>query len=381
MNTLQEKNLVNWSDGMKLNKEIFIAQDNALLSMSYQLSATNLSEIKYGILASPENFKIEIAIDNQNVVSTSLLTCKAITLGGVIIKVDAKEKPDTVVPILRSTIAVGNANTVYWSVLIAQPYDRTPFGEIDNNENPARLPFLKQTAVLQLVEENELKQYLNHPLALIVGKVYVDGSKIRNDDYFIPACMSIQSSEDLIGLHAELDSFLSSLELACSQIVQKIYRKSQQNDLSELAQFLCDRIMIFLAEAITHFRTTMMHEPPVNMISKIVTLARLIKNTIDLRMGSGKDELMNYLCEWCDLKQGELEVLLTNMSVLKYNHYDINSNITPIVQFAKVIGKLFTTLSNLEFIGKKKESGLFVKEEVQQENTQSEVKPKRRFFG
>ena len=112
MNTLQEKYLVNWSDGMKLNKEIFIAQDNALLSVNYQLSATNLSGIKYGILASSESFKIETAVDNQNVVSISLLRCKAITLGGVIINVNGFENPDTVVPILRSTIAVGNSNTL-----------------------------------------------------------------------------------------------------------------------------------------------------------------------------------------------------------------------------------------------------------------------------
>ncbi|HUN03473.1 MAG TPA: hypothetical protein PLS00_11505, partial [Niabella sp.] len=108
----------------------------------------------------------------------------------------------------------------------------------------------------------------------------------------------------------------------------------------------------------------------------------VLKNTIDLRIGSGKDELMNYLCEWCELNQGELESLLSNMAALRYNHNDINQNINAIIEFAKVIGKLFNTLSNLEFIGKRKESGLFVKEEpIASQADSIAPKPKRRFFG
>ncbi|MCH5597547.1 hypothetical protein [Niabella ginsengisoli] len=152
--------------------------------------------------------------------------------------------------------------------------------------------------------------------------------------------------------------------------------------MAELAQFCCDRIMIYLSKAITDFRWLYIYEPPVKMISAIVGLARILKNTIDLRTGSGKEELMNYLSEWSELKQGELESLLTNMATLRYNHNDINENITAIIQFAKVTGKLFNTLSNLEFIGKKKESGIFVKEGyINDTSEHNNTKPKRRFFG
>ena len=118
------------------------------------------------------------------------------------------------------------------------------------------------------------------------------------------------------------------------------------------------------------------------MIAYTVGLARIIKNTIDLRIGSGKEELLNYLAEWCDVNQGELETLLTSIANMQYTHHDINQNLIKIIKFVKVIGKLFDTLSNLEFIGKKKESNIFVKEE--QMNTQADdinkPKPKRRFF-
>ncbi|MFV0607387.1 MAG: type VI secretion system baseplate subunit TssK [Niabella sp.] len=233
-----------------------------------------------------------------------------------------------------------------------------------------------------MADDNQINQYSNHPLALTIGKIIANGNSSVVDQEYIPPCISVSASQDLLGLHSELDSFLAGLEQACSQIVQKIYRKSQQNDLSELAQFLCDRIMLFTGQSITEYRWSYIHESPAKMLSTISGLARVLKNTIDLRIGSGKDELMTYLSEWCELNQGELEGLLSNMAALRYNHNDINENITSIIEFAKVIGKLFNTLSNLEFIGKKKESGLFVKEEQPTNNQpDNQSKPKRRFFG
>jgi len=106
-----------------------------------------------------------------------------------------------------------------------------------------------------------------------------------------------------------------------------------------------------------------------------------MKNSIDMRTGSGKDELMNYLTEWCELKQGELETMLGNLSNTDFDNNDVNKNISDIIAFVKVTLRLFETLSKLEFIGKRKEGGIFVKEE--QTTIQNEVqqpKPRRRFF-
>ena len=99
-----------------------------------------------------------------------------------------------------------------------------------------------------------------------------------------------------------------------------------------------------------------------------------------MRTGSGKEELMNYMSEWCELKQGELETMLSSLANTTFNQNDINKNIQKIVLFVKVTSRLFETLSKLEFIGKRRESGIFVKEEaVQQPDSQG--KPRRRFLG
>lgn len=375
---------VNWADGMKLNKDLFIAQDNAHTYLAQNLIASTLSPIRYGLVPATNNFNVQIAVDNQLTARVTVVSCKAITRGGAPVYIDAGEQSANSdgSPATTLQISSGNTNTFYWAVLIVKPYERNPFGEVNPTENPARFPYIKPGFEVILVENGQINQYAQHPLALMVGKLAVNGSNVTVDQDYLPPCISISASQDLLGLHSELDSFLAGLEQSCSQIVQKIYRKSQQNDLSELAQFLCDRIMLFLGKTITEYRWLDVHESPAKMISSIAGLARVIKNTIDLRIGSGKDELMTYLCEWCELNQGELEGLLSNMAAIRYNHNDINENIGDIIEFAKIIGRLFSTLSNLEFIGKKKESGLFVKEEQQFTPQAADApKPKRRFFG
>jgi len=263
---------------------------------------------------------------------------------------------------------------------MVHPYERQPAGSPNLEENPPRYPNVMPAYTVQVISDSQYKQYANHPYGIIIGKAISTGNEVRADDEYIPPCFSISAHPDLISLYSELDKFLGSLELRCSQIVQKIYKKNQQNELSELVLFLCDRMILFLGQSITNMRWMMMHESPASLFANIASLARVMKNSIDLRIGSGKDEMMTYLSEWCELKQGELETMLSSLAGLRYDNNDINSNIQKVITFVKVSSKLFETLSKLEFIGKKKESGIFVKEEAIG-NTNDPNKARRRFFG
>ena len=44
-----------------------------------------------------------------------------------------------------------------------------------------------------------------------------------------------------------------------------------------------------------------------------------------MRTGSGKEELMNYMSEWCELKQGELETMLSSLANTGFDQNDINN--------------------------------------------------------
>ncbi len=109
----------------------------------------------------------------------------------------------------------------------------------------------------------------------------------------------------------------------------------------------------------------------------MVNLSRVIKSSLDVFAGTGKEDFLNYLTDWCDLNQGAFENVLTETIDMNYVHTDINSSLTRISSFTRLMLSLFKKLNELDYIGKKSDSGIFVKEEVV-ENT--EVKSRRSFL-
>jgi hypothetical protein len=385
---------VNWIDGMKISKEHFIATDDAWKDALFDMASVGLSPLRYGILpsssAGEDPYNVKIALDNQNSLRVTVISCQAITPGGVRIAIPSLSvsgQPATDgVPATVVQLSAFSNDAVWWVVLVVHPYDKQPIGAPDLEENPPRLPYVMPSYTIQVVPDAQFRQYANHPYAVTLGKVVANGGSVRVEDEYIPPCISISASPDLVGLHSELDKFLGTLELQCSQIVQKIYVKKQQNDISELVLFLCDRIMLHLGTAITNMRWTMLHESPAALFATIASLARVMKNTIDLRIGSGKEEMMNYFSEWCELKQGELESMLATLASLRFDNNDINANIKKIITFVKVTTGLFETLGKLEFIGKKRETGIFVTEGGPSgsgfnSSSNDAAKARRRFFG
>ncbi|MDB5247041.1 MAG: hypothetical protein JWQ40_1435 [Segetibacter sp.] len=379
---------VNWVNGMKITKDHFIAQDAAWQDALNDVASLNLSAIRYGVLppsvSGEDTFNIKTTFDNQNYLRVAVLSCNAVTSGGSRIilpslSVSGQANTDGVPATSFQFPATAN-DSAWWIALTVNTFEKQPAGSPDMDDIPPRFPNALPTYAVHVVSDNQYQQFANNPYALIIGRVSIQGKEVKVDDEYIPPCFSISSHPDLVSLHSEIDQFLGSLEIRCSQIVQKIFRKNQQNDISELVMFLCDRMILYLGQSITNMRWTIIHDSPASLFALIVSLARVMKNSIDMRTGSGKEEMMNYLCEWCELKQGELETMLSGLSNLRYDNNDINKNIDKVISFVKVTSKLFETLSKLEFIGKKRETGIFVKEEPMN-NAESQSKGRRRFFG
>src|SRR5690349_12215354 len=78
---------VNWIDGMKINKDHFIAQDNAAQDAISDIATLALSANRYGVIpssaAGEENYDVRIALDNQNTLQVTVVSLQAVTPGGV----------------------------------------------------------------------------------------------------------------------------------------------------------------------------------------------------------------------------------------------------------------------------------------------------------
>jgi hypothetical protein len=179
-------------------------------------------------------------------------------------------------------------------------------------------------------------------------------------------------------MHAQIARSFGQIEIYSVQISQKINRIQQSGILAQTVIQLTDNTSYYLGNCLTQFRWFSLHQHPAAMLSTVVSFARVIKNFIDSKSGAGKEELLNYFAEWCDLSQGDLETLFTSLINSGYDHVHIDKTAALTMNFLVKIEKLFETLNKLDYIGKKKENiELFVAETDQKDIVHT---PKRHGF-
>lgn len=375
---------VNWIDGMKINKDHFIDSTNALLSEINNASQKRITPLNYGL--SPyygdqdsSSIDISISIDGQNTVEVVLRKCLGITLGGHLIDIN----PTTISLLEQSGHILQHQYTIdenenEWFIIIkVNPFKTIPVGNADSDEIPPRHPHSLPEYKLDIIAKGDVNNNeigINH---ITIGKIVLIDNTPTLYENFIPPCSSIQSHPDLRFSYSELSAFLNHMEKYSLHIIQKIHQKKQTNDLAHMVLSLSQNTMRHLNGVIPEFRLIDKHEPPIAMITKLVNLARVIKSSLDVFVGTGKEELLNYLTDWCDLNQGAFENTLVRMIELEYAHTDINASLLKISDFTKLMLSLFKKLNELDYIGKKSDSTIFVKEETVEAD---KVKNRRSFL-
>ena len=374
---------------MKINKSHFIAQERAVVYQIAQATGSLLNDLNYGLLPSGQGgtgLKLFIAIDNQQKVQVRIQQCRAITAGGYYIEFNedtALSGSNLQAPLISTPIPLKELRekaAAYYVVLTINPYKRVPYGFADPAETPIRIPSTVPFFAVDLVSMTEVTRNKLGLYQLVVGKLITEENRISLDEQYIPPCNAVSSHTDLLEIHAALEQFLGKMENWSLQIIQKILQKKQANDMSVIVQKMCEQIMVFTATQLAELKAVGMVQPPVYLVSKVSSLARMIKNIMDCYLGSGKEELINYFTEWCNFSQGELEGAITLLSNHTYDHLDINNSVGKITGFTRILSQLFNQLARLEYIGKRKDAGIFVKEEVITPTSEQTPPPRRRSF-
>lgn len=375
---------VNWIDGMKINKSHFIAMQDNFVDIARDAIGSQVTPITYGLLPvqnTMESIKISLIIDNHKLLRVKIEECHAITPNGARIEISPASSTinmEMLYPEAVFDIKEGNQVTLLANIIV-NPFERAPFGELDPDENPPRYPYLVPTYRLHLVQEGQMVQGSNDAgYQLTVGKIIVNKEETYLQPGYIPPCTMTNSHKSLIEMHTLIDKFMGQLELYAVQISQKINRKQQTNELAVIVLRMSDLIITYLGNEINSLRWLGLYTSPAYMLDKIVRLARIMKNFVDARSGAGKEELLNYLAEWCGLSQGDFEMLFTNLVNVGYNHSQIDKTLKQVDLFMKTIEQLFSALNKLDYIGKRSDTGIFIKE--RKENDPIARTKRSRFF-
>ncbi|GEQ86174.1 hypothetical protein ULMS_16820 [Patiriisocius marinistellae] len=374
---------VNWIDGMKINKDHFIEMEHSLLSHINQSEQKDISPINFGLLPDYSEYgsaiDISLSVDGQDTISVVLNRCRAITLGGY--QIDINDQTRQLLEqsgyILKQEYAIQKDDNEWFVILTVNPFNRIPVGDADPDEEPPRHPHVLPEYKLDILPKSEVSTQEIGKQHITIGKIILENGKPSIDPDFIPPCRSVQSHPDLKFTYNGIGTFLNQMEAYSMHIIQKIHQKKQTNDLAIMALHLTEQVLRHLNGSITDFRFKDRYAPPVQMISRIVNLGRVIKSSLDVHVGTGKEDFLNYLTDWCDLNQGAFENVLIETIEMEYVHTNLNEALVKTSDFTKLMLSLFKKLNELDFIGKKSDSGIFVKEEVV-DNT--EVKSRRSFL-
>lgn len=377
MDEKHKQYFVNWIDGMKINKDHFISMENAMIYQQHIVSKSLINPYNFGILPGIDGesaLDISFEINTHNHVNVNVNRCKAITAGGFIIDLDttAPELSEFEISINDFDLQSAEDNSgEFYIVLKIMPYGRVPVGNADPKENPPRHPYVIPEYGVFIIPVEQMNKAGFGDFFQVIGKLLIKDNVPELDKEYIPPCSRVSSDERLLAIDNKLIEFFSKLEVDIMRIIHKIHAKQQKSPLASSVMLFADKIAAFQGLHITKQRLFLKHLPPVTLFEAISQFARLLRNTFNTQPPERKEEMINYFSDWSNLKQGELEELMISTVNFNYNHYEIAAVMAKMMDFIDTMAVLFETLSHLEYIGKRRDTQIYIKEEE---------KPKRSFL-
>lgn len=353
---------VNWVDGMKINKNHLINLEEYFTACIIDNRNIGLDEFNYGLIpikrSDNQFLDINIIVDNQNYLIVKILECHAITPGGNRIEIVNEESEDKRMILKNVEASYNLANSGdndLFLIISMDPYSRIPIGVPNTNELPLRLPNVVPKYKLHILPVKDVMGYRLGPNMLTVGKIQVAQGRPEINEEYIPPCQSMDAHPKLAEFHTFIDKSISSLEKNTVQILSNINEKPETNVLTDIVSYISNNLLRFISNTITYNRWFIKTKPPIYLFEYIVRMARILKNSFDIRSKEEKEVMLNYFSEHFGISSSEFKQLLDNTIILNYEHTDINDSIKRTEDFMNVISQLFNELSKMELIsGKKK---------------------------
>ena len=357
---------VNWIDGMKINKNHFIEFQDNMEDLIRDARNLEVNELNYGLLSTPLSrpFQYAISIDTHNELSIDIKMLKAVTPAGGRIEITDYTGEFSEKIALKD---LDKKDNDYYLMLNIDPFSRIPSGEQNMEEVPPRFPNALPKYTITSIVESEVNQNNIGPLQFPLAKFKTSSNNYEILTSYIPPCLTLNSHPSLISLYESYDLFFKQLEFYSIQINRKIKFRNNNEDenlISNMVFEVCDKALRYVELEITKNKWVSYNLKPIDLLNNVITLSRTIKNSFDYFSGDGKEMLFNYFSEWTDVTSGEYEKLFTDTINVKYKAYDIEPVVIQIQDFMTKVDQLFSILNQLDYIGKKRDAGIFVNENI-----------------
>lgn len=358
---------INWVDGMKVSQQHLNDQDNFLIDTIRDANSLAINNYNFGLLPIPNEYTDKSIFDVHNTATNDVQLvikhCSAVTLAGY--RIELKDRRVSVKSLAKSLqIEENQIDGEYYILVSVNPFDKVAFGDIDPEEIPPRHPNAHANYHIELLPVISLNSNFSGGNYLVIGKVDFKGNITQVNSNFIPPCTSVQSHPALIDYYNGYAKTIGNLQQYAFKIIQKSAHKNQNTALAINVRSLCSVMVETFGDMYFQFRNIIPYQAPIFLIDSFAKLALRLYNATQVIVPAELEEMLNYSLEWSEIAPHTLLNQLSTVSETNYDHHNTGEPLLHIQQMLKSLDVIFSKLSELDYIGQKKENIIVTEQEV-----------------
>ncbi len=369
---------INWTDGVKITQDHFTESYFNTVDTIRDTVQTRMSTYNYGLLEAKNGMlsplEIETHTHTEERLVLRLQSCNAITAGGCKIEflpeMYGGELPTATI---ESKDVNANSNLEFYLIVTINPFELIPVGEPDPEVIPLHHPYVLPKIDLKIIPKNQFNSSFFEKYFLLVGKIQWRNSSFLIDKEYTPPVTRVMYHKPLHEFHKQIAQVLLRLRNYSIIINKKNRDKLQSNTLVRNTFLLSTKVMDFVSQYIFEFNQIGEEQSPIFIGQKISIMANYLSNELAIMEESDKEKLLQYYYEWIDIKPSVFETTLGDLIDMTYNHLDINDMLGKVDYFIAILDKLWKRLSDLEYIGQRKDNIV-----ISEESTTIKTPPKNR---
>ncbi|WP_262147559.1 hypothetical protein [Chryseobacterium foetidum] len=362
---------INWVDGMKVSQRHLNEQDNHLLDNIRDSNSIKISNYNYGLLPISNEYTDKTVFDVHNTatndVQLTIKNCSAVTAAGY--RIELKDRKVSVKSLAKFiNFEENNTDGEFYILVSVNPFEKVPFGDIDADEIPPRHPYSQPNYHIELLPLQSVNQGFAGGNYLVIGKVNLKGNIAQVDSNFIPPCTSVQSHPSLLEYYNSFAKYIGNLQQYSFKIIQKSSHKNANTALAINVKNLCTTMVNTFADVYFQFRNVVPYESPIFLTEVFSKLALKIYNSTQMIVPAELEEMLNYSLEWSEIAPHTLLNQLSIVAEINYDHHNSGEHLYQIQLLMRSLDTIFSKLSELEYIGQRKENIIVTEQEVSSNN-------------
>lgn len=333
---------INWTDGMKLNKDHFIGQDNWVIEGIRDNACIRLTDYNYGLLSSASGSSLELLvnIDQNSQINIKLTRCRAITKGGRRIELTEQDIKSLNYPMEKLDIdfdVTEATNDMFDIILAVYPENRIPVGTPVENEVPFRHPFVMPEYRVHVVpskQVNSSQMWNNH---ITIGKFQVVAREVHFYIDYIPPCTSVDAHPVLVEYYYKFENTIEKLTNALAEYLRK--NRTNQGKLEMNICYVVEKLVYYFTVNLSSYKMILKTGSPVHLVGYFISFARLFKATLSWLSEYDREEVLNYFSHWVSSR--DIDNAAFELINLDYDHQDVFPSLKKVENYMDLVHALF----------------------------------------